>query len=64
MLFTYLSLSWTEFFKVLREKYKLMVMTIWDAVDHYYALNVSWPYNEGNPKDLVEFVLKVKPNAY
>ena len=38
-----------------------MVMTIWDAVDHYYALNVSWPYNEGNPKDLVEFVLKVKP---
>ena len=36
-----------------------MVMTIWDAVDHYYALHVDWPYEEGNPKDLVEFVIQV-----
>jgi hypothetical protein len=34
-------------------------MTIWDAVDKYYALNVNWPYNEGNPKDLIEFVEEV-----
>ena len=36
-----------------------MVTTIWDAVDHYYALNVEWPYKKGNPKDLVEFVIEV-----
>ena len=57
-----ISILQIKFFKVLREKYKFMVMTIWDAVDHYYALNVSWPYNKGNPKDLVEFAIKVKPN--
>ena len=45
--------------KVLREKYKMMVMAIWDAVDNYYSLNVDWPFNEGNPKELIQYVQKV-----
>ena len=36
-----------------------MVMTIWDAVDKYYALNVDWPYKKGNPRGLIEMVKQV-----
>ena len=36
-----------------------MVMTIWDAVDKYYALNVDWPYKTGSPRGLIEMVKQV-----
>ena len=34
-------------------------MTIWDAVDKYYALNVDWPYQKGSPRGLIEMVKQV-----
>ena len=46
-------------FQILRKKYKWMVMTIWDAVDKYYALNVDWPYKTGSPRGLIEMVKQV-----
>ena len=44
------------------EKFKEMVMVIWDAVDKYYAESVRWPQYEGNPKDLLNVVKKVNFN--
>ena len=41
------------------EKFKEMVMVIWDAVDKYYAESVRWPHYEGNPKDLLNVVKQV-----
>ena len=39
-----------------------MVMTIWDAVDKYYALNVDWPYKTGSPRGLIDMVKQVNYN--
>ena len=45
--------------QVMMEKFKEMVMVIWDAVDKYYAESVRWPHYEGNPKDLLNVVKQV-----
>ena len=50
--------------QVMYEKYKEMVMVISDAIDKYYAESVRWPFNEGNPEDLLNVVKKVTLIVY